>query len=77
MTKQHMKKNAHHPAIKEVQIKATPRFHLTPIRIATMENNANDKCWQGYRKKEFSNTAGRNVSYYNHYGKQYRGSLKN
>jgi hypothetical protein len=31
----------------------------------------------GCRKKEPSYTAGGNVSYYNHFGKQYGGFLKN
>jgi hypothetical protein len=37
-------------AIKEMQIKTTLRFHLTPIRIATIKNT-NNKCWQGYGGK--------------------------
>jgi hypothetical protein len=31
---------------KEMQIKAMLRFHLSPIRMATV-NNKNNKCWQG------------------------------
>jgi hypothetical protein len=31
------------------QIKTTVRFHLTPIRIATIKNTNNNKCWQGCR----------------------------
>jgi hypothetical protein len=27
------------------------RFHLTLIRIATIKNTNNNKCWQGYGKK--------------------------
>jgi hypothetical protein len=34
-----------------MQIKTTLRFHLTPIRIATIKNIANNKCWQGCREK--------------------------
>jgi hypothetical protein len=33
-----------------MQIKTTLRFHLTPVRIATIKNT-NEKCWQGYGGK--------------------------
>jgi hypothetical protein len=31
-----------------MQIKTTLRFHLTPIRMARIMGNNNNKCWQGY-----------------------------
>jgi hypothetical protein len=42
--KKHMEKCSPSLAIKEMQIKTTLRFHLTPVRIATINN----KCWQGW-----------------------------
>jgi hypothetical protein len=50
MAKKHMKKCSPSLAIKEMQIKTVLRFHLTPVRIATIKNTTN-KCWQECGKK--------------------------
>jgi hypothetical protein len=62
MVKKHMKKCSPCLAIKEIQIKTTLRFHLTPVRIDIIKNTTNNKYWRGCRKKEPSYTAGENLN---------------
>jgi hypothetical protein len=38
-------------AIKELQIKTTLRFHLTPVRIVIIKNTNDYKCWLGCKEK--------------------------
>jgi hypothetical protein len=41
------KKGAPSLIIREMQIKATLRFHLTPVRRAKFKNSGDSRCWRG------------------------------
>ena len=45
-------------------------------QLAIFKKSKNNKCWTQCGKRESLYTVGRNVSWYNHYGKQYESSLK-
>jgi hypothetical protein len=51
MAKKHMKKCLPSLAIKEMQIKATLRFDLIPVRIAIIKNTNNNKFWRRLQGK--------------------------
>ena len=61
---------------REMQIRTTKKCHFTPVRIAVVKKNTNNKRWWGCRIKKLLYTVGGNVNLYSHCEKQYENFSK-
>jgi hypothetical protein len=51
MAEKHLKRCSISLIIREMQIKTTLRFHLTPVRKAKIKNSGDSRCWRGYGER--------------------------
>jgi hypothetical protein len=51
MAEKHLKKCPTSLITREMQIKTTLRFHLTPVKMPKIKNSGDSRCRQGYGKR--------------------------
>ena len=69
MVNKPMRKCSTSQFFRETQIKTTIRYHLTPIRMAAIQNTPNHMFWEDVEKLEILCPTGKNIKWCSRYGR--------